>query len=272
MSIRDHHDALVESPRDIDAVLAEVLERGRRRRRRRRLASAALAAVILVVAAVGVIDATTGTATRVTTAAGTSEPAASTPSSATAPATAPGQLRLEAHDWQASTRAGTRSRAAGAAYTVTVDGDEIEKGTVGTYGEAIITAPAGPVSIVITRCDFDQTVELLPGETSTVGFPCGDKEGQLPPQSIPKTTGNPTDEQLRAANRDAVRCIEAAGLVVSEADLAIDASGHFSRSIQIGLAGSGLTFDESDAVQATCEKHYLSLAFARADWLDEHGG
>lgn len=271
MTVRQHHDALVERLGDVDPTLTTVLRRGGHlRRRRRRLACASVVAAVVSVVGIGVASYGTGSSTRVTT-AGETKDAATTTSTAIEPARAASTIRLRAPDWETASRDGTRSKAAGARYlVVSPDGDVLERGAIGTSGEAVITVRASSVTISVDTCAFEGPVDhLAPGRTAIVGFPCGGGGKTLPPQSIPVTVGNPTDDELRAANQEAVRCIEAEGLQVSNVELDIDPAGQVSRGIQIGLASSGLTFDEVGEVQARCEERYLSLVFARGDWLDE---
>lgn len=276
MNLREHHAALVRGHEDLDAALADVIGRGERRRHRRQHTIRGTVAAIVVVAGIGLVLAMRpGGPTRVTTGAGQPAPADRTTMTQleTTDHLGPaGRLRLHAPDWQTTTDDDTTSAAAGASYTVTSpEGDVLEEGTVGTHGEAIITQAPGTVVVSIARCDVSQRFEIIQGKTTTAEFPCGAKT--LPTQSIPKAAGNPTDDEIRAAHRESIECMRAAGLTVNEEHLDLAPSGRIrERGVQFSIAGSGMDFDQADAVQARCEKRYLSLAFARSDYLDAHGG
>lgn len=270
MTIQEHHDALARGI-NVEEALATVMERGERQRRRRHRAVRSTAAAVVLMAVVGVaLAARPGPTTNVV--AG-DRPTGGQPTS-TAPSEAPpesqGQLRLQSEDWKTAVDNDTQSMAAGKQYIVSSPtGAVLEQGAVDAYGEAVVTQPAGRITVSIDGCDFEQALSLVSGETTIVEFGCGGKV--LPTQVIPKTEGNPTDAELRAAHDRSIECIGAAGLTVTDEHLDIDPSGGIRRGVQISIAGSGMDFDQAGAVQARCEEDYLSLAFARGDYLDERG-
>jgi hypothetical protein len=272
MTIQEHHDALTRGIDDVDRALATVIERGERRRRRHhRVVRGAVAAVVVVVGVGIAVAARPGTPTIVTAGDDPSGPKATSTAPPEAPLGSLGRLRLQAADWKTAVGNDIESMAAGEPYTVSSPtGTVIEQGAVGSHGEAVITQPAGRITVSIDGCDFEQAFGLVSGKTTTAEFDCGGKV--LPTQVIPKTEGNPTDADLRTAHNESIECMRAAGLTVNEEHLDIDPSGGIGeRRVQISIAGSGMDFDQAGAVQARCEEHYLSLAFARSDFLDAKG-
>lgn len=271
MTIQEHHDALARGIDDVEGTLATVMERGERQRRRRhRAARSMVAAVVLVTVAGIAVAARPAPPTNVTTGHDPSDVEPTSTATTEAPLGSRGRLRLQSEDWKTAVDNDIESMAAGKQYIVSsLAGAMIEQGTIGTYGEAVITQPAGRITVSIEGCDFEQAFTLASGKTTTAEFSCGGKV--LPTQVIPTTDGNPTDDQLRAAHNESIECMQAAGLTVNEQSLDIDPTGGIRRGVQYSIAGSGMDFDQAGAVQARCEEHYLSLAFARSDYLDDKG-
>jgi hypothetical protein len=269
MTMQQHHDALARGIDDIEGTLVTVMERGERQRRRRHRVARSTLAAVLVVLGVGIaVAARPEASTNVVT--GDDRPDVGPTSTAThqAPLGSRGQLRLQSEDWKTAVDNDIESMAAGEQYIVSSStGAVIERGVVGTYGEAVITSPAGRITVSIDGCGFEQAFALVSGKTTTAEFSCGGRV--LPTQVIPMTESNTTDAELRAAHRESIECMQAAGLTVKEENLDIDPSGGIRRGVQYSIAGSGMDFDQAGAVQARCEENYLSLAFARGDYLDD---
>lgn len=282
MTIQDHHKALVQSHRDVDPMLTAVLERGERlHRRRRHMASAAVAVVLVAAMDIGIASAQSAPQTRVTTAAGTPGPAASTRSTTVAPSTAVTTIRLQAPDWEASDRDGTPSSAEGVRVdVVSADGQPLDRKTIDVTGEAFLLVRATSVTILVDQCNFKKSVILKPGVTNTISFPCSEKnvvttEGGarvLPSRKALSVDGNPTDDEIRAAFDDAAACIRDAGLSVPVATVDIGSDGVARGTMQVGLGDSGLDLDAAAAIRDGCRDYYEAVLVARGRARDEKEG
>jgi hypothetical protein len=190
MDLKTAHRAIAEDNAPADEVYAAVVREGRRRRTGRVLlriaaASVVVAAGALAIAAAGGDDRMAATDPGRTRAPEVAE--TTTVSTTTMGSTVPGGLgpsghvSLRAPDWQASVDADQQSSAFGTAYVVRDASGTVEsRGTMGTFGEAVIVLPLGAFTIEVdalrdgTPCGFVATVTIEADRQEVpLGLRCG---------------------------------------------------------------------------------------------------